>query len=218
MLAGLLQAAQPGHVPHHQHGLILGVGHDPKLEKLLLVDGRGHLERFVILPLAEVGAEGGIANEVADVLTGVFRPAKTEQLLRQPVAPEDAAVGAKHHGRVGQCLRPFPKAADQPRQLAAAGPVALLQLVDAVEDVLPAAAAVGGHQAAIVPQPVRQPLLEAIVPAQVQHGGCQQAEGEGIRQPADQGEGRIEERHSPQLAPPGIRLQHNFLYRRVEKR
>ena len=78
------------------------------------------------------------------MLTGIFRPAKTKQLLGQPVAPEDAAVGAKHHGRIGQSFRPFPKAADEARQLAAAGPMALLQLVDAVEDVLPAAAAVGG--------------------------------------------------------------------------
>ncbi len=101
------------------------------------------------------------------MLTGIFRPAKTEQLLRQPVAPEDTAIFAKHHGGIGQRLGPLPKAADQPRQLAAAGAVTLLQLVDTVEDVLPAAAAVGGHQAAVMPQPVREPLLETIVPTEM---------------------------------------------------
>ena len=121
-----------------------------------------------------------MTDQVADVLAGILGPAKAEQLLRQPVAPEDAAVGAKHHGRIGQRLRPFPKAADEARQLPAPGPVTLLQLVDTVEDVLPAAAAVGRHQAAIVPQPVRQPLLEAVVPDQVQHRGHQQAENEMI--------------------------------------
>ncbi len=176
MLAGLLQAAQPGHVPHHQHGLILGIGHDAKLEEFLLVDGRRHLERFVVLPLAEVGGKGRVTDEVADVLAGVLRPAKAEQLLRQPVAPEDAAVGAKHHGGVGQRLCPLPETADKTRQLPATCTVALLQLVDAVEDVFPATAAMGGDQAAIVPQPVRQPLLEAIVPAQMEHGRHQQAE------------------------------------------
>lgn len=180
VLARLLQAAQPGHIPHHQHGLVLRIGHDAKFEELLLVDGGVHLERLVILPLAQIGDEGGVTDQVADVLAGILGPAKAEQLLRQPVAPEDAAVGAKHHGRIGQRLRPFPKTADEARQLPAPGPVTLLQLVDAVEDVLPAAAAVGRHQAAIVPQPVRQPLLEAVVPDQVHHSGHQQAKNEMI--------------------------------------
>ena len=208
VLAGLLQAAQPGHVPHHQHGLILGIGHDAKLEKLLLVDGGAHLERLIILPLAEVGDETGVTDEVADVLAGILGPAKTEQLLRQPVAPENAAVGAKHHGGIGQGLGPLPKPADETRQLAAPCTVALLQLVDAIEDVFPTAAAMGRHQAAIVPQPVRQPLLEAVVPAQMQHGRHQQTEGEVFYQPTYQDEGGVEERHSPQLSPPGVRLQH----------
>ena len=145
------------------------------------------------------------------MLAGILRPAKTEQLLRQPVAPEDAAIGAKHHGGIGQRLGTLPEAADQPRQLAATGAVTLLQLVDTVEDVLPAAIAAGGHQAAVVPQPVREPLLEAIVPAQMQHGRHQQAEGKMINQPANQCEGGVKKRHSPQLSPPGVRLQHNCL-------
>ncbi len=38
VLAGLLETAQAGDIPHHQHRLIGGVGHDAKLEKFLLVD------------------------------------------------------------------------------------------------------------------------------------------------------------------------------------
>ena len=137
--------------------------------------------------------------------------AKTEQLLRQPVAPEDAAIIAQYYGRVRQCLGPFPKTADQTRQLATPGAMALLQLVNAIEDVLPTAFSVGRNQTAIVPQPVRQPLLETVMPAKMEQRSDQQSERKVINQPANQCERRVKKCHSPQLSPPGVGLQHNSL-------
>ena len=71
-------------------------------------------------------AEFRIAQQVEDVLAVVFRPAEAEQMLRQPVAPEDIALDGGHHHRVRQRFGPAAKALDQQRQLAPAAAIALI--------------------------------------------------------------------------------------------
>ncbi|MNV65929.1 hypothetical protein D3C71_1586530 [compost metagenome] len=127
------------------------------------------------LLLLQIVTELRITQQVENVLAIVFRPAETQQMLRQPVAPKDIAFDGSHHYRIGQRFRSATEAFDQQRQLTAPTTVPLLHLIQAVKQRFPAPAARRRRHAAVNPQPVGKFELIVEIPYQRrQHGGQQQ--------------------------------------------
>ena len=170
-----LQLAHLGDVARHHQQLPFGVRHYAEFDVVCVVQLQRQRARELLL--LQVVAEFRIAQQVEDVLAVVFRPAKAEQMLRQPVAPEDIAFDGGHHHRIRQRFGPAAKALDQQRQLAPAAAIALLHLIQAIEQRLPAPAAGRRRHAAVDPQPMGEFELVVEIPHQRSQRGGQQEPG-----------------------------------------
>lgn len=168
VFAHLLQLVQAGDVADQQQVLAVAVASDVELQANAVIDGRGQLQRLVIVAAVEVLLEGRMTHQVADRVTSVLRLLQPQQAVGGGVPPFQIAIAVEHDHRILECGGRALGAIDDALQFAAQAQVAALQLVEAIEDIAPDAGRIRRRFVRVgTPQPALQAQQLAQGPDQV---------------------------------------------------